>query len=325
MPEVPDVAWTCVHVTSLTLKNNELTELSAAIGRLAALQTLDLSENKLAELPAELGECGNLTALNISENKLKALPATIGKLAKLETLQAFKNELSALPAEIGGCVALTEVNCFNNKLIKLPPSFASLANLVNLNVGGNKLKTLPKTDQWTSLEEFRCHQNTLIMLPSFAGLTSLTFLKMDMNRVLGAVPEFGDGLTSLTHLEINNCDFTELPDTIKSMTALRTFNVQSNKVTAMCELPPSLATLNMNGNPIAALGPIVHCPDMTVLFFSECKVAELDSGLAGLKKLQRVIAKGNPCAKGGGQSGPAAGVLAAMEATCVENGGWLKQ
>jgi Leucine-rich repeat (LRR) protein len=65
-------------------------------------------------------------------------------------------------------------------------------------------------------------------------MTGLTFLKMDYNKVLGELPDFGDGMKSLTHLEINHCMYTKLPASIGTMTALKTVNCQSNDITE-CE------------------------------------------------------------------------------------------
>lgn len=320
LESVPNSVWSCENITSLTLKCNDLQEISPAIGKLVELKSLDVSENSLMALPAEIGALVKLETLDFSENKIKELPGSIGQCTALATLVAFKNILSKLPDEIGTCAALTEVNFYNNKIVKLPKSFSNLENMVDLNVGGNKLKTLPSTDKWKKLTTFRCHQNTLIMLPTFKEMTALEFLKMDMNPVLREMPDFGSEMKSLGHLEANGCDFSELSQLICTMESLHTLNIQSNKIAALCELPPSIVTLNCGSNQLTAI-PSLPCSGLKVLFFPCNKIETLDPSLGDFANLERVIAKDNPCLSDDGANV----VLDKMEATCTAHGFWLKR
>ena len=49
--KVPDAAWACVGVTTLSLKGNHLGSLSPKLAQLSALRVLDVSENGLTALP----------------------------------------------------------------------------------------------------------------------------------------------------------------------------------------------------------------------------------------------------------------------------------
>jgi len=318
---IPPKVFACTTITALTLKRNEIESLPPSISAMQSLTVLNLSENALSSLPDEIGQLTGLEELDISENQISALPTTIGQLTNLKVLSAFKYALSKLPDEIGQCQALNDVNFFNNKLIRLPPSFSGLTSLLNLNVGGNKLKTLPKTDQWTNLAEFKCHQNTLVMLPTFEGMTALTFLKMDMNRALRELPEFGSGMTSLTHLEVNSCDFSALPDSICTMSALETLNCQGNKIEVLPELAlPNLDILNCSSNKLSALpDSLGKCTSLRVFFFQSNSVVTVPSVLEGLEKLERVMCMGNPLDPGSAE------VLGTIASTCKRNSGWLKQ
>jgi Leucine-rich repeat (LRR) protein len=319
--EAPDL--TGLSITQLRTKANDIGGIECAL-TLTNLTMLDMSECELTEVNDGIGSLTKLEELNLSENKIKELPATVGQLGSLKVLLMFKNMLSKLPEELGKCSALEEVNFFNNKLIKLPASFAGLTELTEMNVGGNKLKTLPKTDAWTKLESFSCHQNTLIMLPSFAGMTALTFLKMDYNKVLGELPDFGTGMTNLSHLEINHCMYSKLPATIGSMTALKTINCQSNEITE-CETDfanlTELDTFNMSGNKKLALLPanVENCASLRVFFFQDTAVTSLPDGLGSLTKIERIIAP-----KAGLDAGAEA-TIKKLEPVTAGNGGWVKQ
>merc|ERR1711865_988991 len=235
----------------------------------------------------------------------------------LETLIAFKNALNKLPDAIGDCTNLVEINFFNNKIIRLPASMSNLEKMENLNVGGNKLKTLPKTEKWSKMNEFKCHQNTLIMLPSFAGMTGLVMLKMDMNRALRELPDFGDSLTNLEHLECNMCDLGSLPDSIKSMTGLKTLNVQSNKITALPAISlPELDIFNCGSNKLTSIpDSIGGCPKLRVFFFNGNQVTDVPATIGDCQCLGRVMCGGNSLDAGSKDT------LSKMGGICSKNGG----
>lgn len=319
--DIPIQVFDCTLITCLYLKQNKLCTIPAEIRQLVNLTNLNVSENKLLEIPAEIGELKALETLDISENNegpLKELPPTIGGCSALTTLIAFKNAFSALPEEIGFCTELVEINLYNNKLIRLPKSMSGLVKMENLNVGGNKLKTIVSTDAWTSMEEFKCHQNNLVMCPTFEKMTSLKFLKIDMNRALRELPKFGNYLISLEHLECNMCDLESLPDDIKSMASLKILNVQSNRIPVLPEIAlPELEILNISTNKLTAIpDSIASCPKLRVFFFNGNQVSEIPESMARLKRLERCMT----CAMTGSND-----MTGQVRAVCESNQGWLKE
>ena len=58
-------------------------------------------------------------------------------------------------------------------------------------------------------------------------------VKMDWNRALRDLPEFGENLSALEHLEVNNCYLSSLPETINTMKSLATLNCQSNQLESL--------------------------------------------------------------------------------------------
>ncbi|KAJ1461973.1 hypothetical protein M885DRAFT_506005 [Pelagophyceae sp. CCMP2097] len=257
-------------VTTLCLKCNELGSLEG-LEALVCLKSLDLSENLFEALSGHvLAALVNLVDLDVSENKLASLPDELGSLTKLESLSAFKNVLKAVPDTIGGCVSLRECNFFNNLLIKLPKSIGDCGKLEVLNIGGNKLKTIPATDQWTSMRELKVQQNGLIVLPSFAPMAALQSLKLDFNKSLEKLPDFGDSYPDLEHVDVGNCNIETLPASMAHWPSLKTLNCSNNKIGA---LPPlkqaTLEIFNCSSNLIRTLPvEMAQCSGMKTFFFS---------------------------------------------------------
>jgi internalin A len=327
--DISAIDFTGLEITGLRMKGNPISN-TVFLGDpdkglyLTTLVSLDLSECQLELITPSIGCCTELEELDVSENSLKTLPAEIGNLKKLKVLSAFKNHLSKLPDEIGGCIALEEVNFFNNKLIKVPETMAELSNLSDLNLGGNKLKGLPNMDKWTEMTKFSCHQNMLMnnpefmrVLPSFAAMTKLEFLKMDMNKTLDLLPDFGTGMTSLEHFEINACSIKSLQGKgVENMTAMKTFNVQSQKDDALAELCDvgafkQLDIFNLSSNKkLTTLPPgFDKCTTLRVCLFQDTQISEIPEAMGSFDRLERVIIPAS-CA--------ASPMVAAVQAACLK-------
>src|SRR3954463_4144809 len=81
---VPDSVWTRTDLETLVLADNDLTELSPAIGRLQRLRMLDLGHNALTSVPESLGDLENLADfLYLHDNRLTSLPASLSRLKRL--------------------------------------------------------------------------------------------------------------------------------------------------------------------------------------------------------------------------------------------------
>lgn len=306
---LPPRALDCTAITHLVLKSNRLEDL-AGLGALVKLETLEASENSLKAVPDGLPP--SLTALDLSENQIAAVPDSIGALVNLDSLMLFKNALSKLPDAMGALVKLRDFNIFNNKLIKLPKTMENCESLEVLNVGGNKLKTLPPTVKWTKMAEIKAHQNGLIMLPSLESMTSLTVLKIDMNRALEAL-DAGAGLTK--HLELwetSNCNLSALPDALLHAHALVALNCTNNKLTVLPALElPNLEILNVSSNDLTELPvELGLCSKLKTLFFSNNHIKEIPSEYGALTlSIQRFNCSGQKDGKS----------PITLEGTCLAN------
>ena len=252
--KVPDAAWACVGVTTLSLKGNHLGSLSPKLAQLSALRVLDVSENGLTALPEGVAALEALEVLDVSENQLEAFPEGLAQLTKLRVVKAWVNQLKALPDGFGAGAALEDLNVYNNRLTKLPASLADASGLRLVNCGANKLKTLPPLEKWSKVEELRLHQNSLVsqFLPPFSGLTSLKLLKIERNLPLAELPEFGTH-PALTAIECNNCSLERLPPSKAlraALPALEYLTVHQNRIAELPALDlPEFTTLNAGGNP----------------------------------------------------------------------------
>ncbi|XP_068636964.1 LRR repeats and ubiquitin-like domain-containing protein At2g30105 [Aristolochia californica] len=146
--ELPAKIGLLVSVQKLLLNANEILDGSICwegFTSMKFLTVLSLAQNHLTTLPAALGALSSLQQLHISNNKLTGLPDEIGLLSQLQILKANNNRISSLPSSMGNCGALVEVDFSSNLLVELPQTFGSLSNLKTLVLGNNALKSLPPT------------------------------------------------------------------------------------------------------------------------------------------------------------------------------------
>ncbi|KAF3454880.1 hypothetical protein FNV43_RR05328 [Rhamnella rubrinervis] len=146
--EVPFQIGCLNSLQKLNMNANDIMDASISwqgVTSLVHLTVLSLNQNQLTTLPSALGELTSLRQLFVANNKLTGLPIEIGSLIQLEVLKANNNRINTIPPGIGDCKALTEVDLSSNLLLNLPDSFGNLQNLKSLHLGNNGLKSLPST------------------------------------------------------------------------------------------------------------------------------------------------------------------------------------
>jgi leucine-rich repeat protein SHOC2 len=146
-------------------------------------------------------------------------------------------------------------------------------------------------------------------------------VKMDWNRALRDLPEFGENLSALEHLEVNNCYLSTLPETINTMKSLATLNCQSNQLESLPSdlVLPALDLFNCSSNPKLPALPATlgQCASLRVCFFNGTAVAAFPEGFGALAKLERVMVP-----KDAGMEG--APDYSQASATAGGNKGWIK-
>ena len=90
------------NIELVNLSNNKLVLLPSELGKLRHVTTLILKNNQLSEfsLPKELVTMVMLQELNLSGNKFQSIPDQILDLHQLKTLQLGKNQISEVPRDI---------------------------------------------------------------------------------------------------------------------------------------------------------------------------------------------------------------------------------
>jgi HAMP domain-containing protein len=130
------------------LRHDELRfqRLTARIGELRRLRSLDASQNPIGTIPDEIEKLLELRELVLVNSHLKSLPPEIGKLVFLEKLTLSQNYLDSLPSEIGNCTALQYIDIKSNPVKTLPASFGNLHDLKQLDFSWNKFATFPSIE-----------------------------------------------------------------------------------------------------------------------------------------------------------------------------------
>ena len=123
---------------TVSLYNNELAEVPAALCGLPALRKLDLGMNHIASL-AGIERCRSLVELSLPNNRLERLPDGIGELAALRSLNLCDNPLGELPDSLCGLASLEALYLVACPIARFPADIARLTKLVQLDVTGTLL------------------------------------------------------------------------------------------------------------------------------------------------------------------------------------------
>ncbi|KAI9302762.1 hypothetical protein BJ944DRAFT_251226 [Cunninghamella echinulata] len=86
-----------IHLTSILLQNNHLTNLPIELWQLENLKEINLGHNQLTEISERIGQLKHLQQLYLYNNQLKRLPYQLGLLKELNELDITANQLTYLP------------------------------------------------------------------------------------------------------------------------------------------------------------------------------------------------------------------------------------
>ncbi len=147
------------HITRLTLRGLNLTELPNSIGNFKELRELLLDSNYLSSLPESFQNLTNLEVLQLERNNFTLLPIWIGNLKNLRVLFLGDNKFRTLFETIGNLENLRELDLGRYNFTSLPEWFGNLKNLTCVYLGPNKISVLPESFKnlkkfaWIGLED----------------------------------------------------------------------------------------------------------------------------------------------------------------------------
>jgi hypothetical protein len=210
LPPIFDLKPLTTRLIKLSVCDNLLTELPAAIGNLTALQELDLSGNSLTDVPAWIKNLVNLRVLNLSGNSLTDVPTWIKNLVNLRALNLSDNSLTNLPAQIKNLTVLQYLYLSKNQLTALP--IENLVNLCVLDLSETQLTDVPTwIEKLIELRSLNLSGNSLTNLPEQIGsLVNLCELNLHDNSLTN-LPAWIGNLTALQYLNLSNNPLTALP------------------------------------------------------------------------------------------------------------------
>uniref|UniRef100_A0A3B3VL19 Erbin n=1 Tax=Poecilia latipinna TaxID=48699 RepID=A0A3B3VL19_9TELE len=239
--ELPKQLFNCQLLNLLSMPDNDVTVLPAAIANLVNLRELDVSKNSIQEFPENIKNCKVLTVVEASVNPISKLPEGFTQLISLTQLYVNDAFLEFLPASFGRLTKLQILELRENQLKMLPKSMQKLTQLERLDLGSNEFTEVPEVlENLNGLKELWIDGNKLTFLPGMLGmLKQLVYLDVSKNN-LEMVDEKLSGCENLQDLLLSNNALTQLPDSIGSFKKLTTLKVDENQ---LMYLPDSIGGL----------------------------------------------------------------------------------
>ncbi|KAM8828599.1 erbin isoform 2-T2 [Spinachia spinachia] len=319
--ELPKQLFNCQLLHRLTMPDNDVAVLPAAIANLVNLRELDVSKNSIQEFPENIKNCKVLAIVEASVNPITKLPDGFTQLLSLTQLYLNDAFLEFLPASFGRLTKLQILELRENQLKMLPKSMQKLSQLERLDLGSNEFTEVPEVlEQLSGIKELWIDGNRLTFLPGMLGtLKQLVYLDVSKNN-LEMVDEQICGCESLQDLLLSNNALTQLPGSIGSLKKLTALKVDENQLMYLPDSVGGLSSLDeldCSFNEIEALpASIGQCvsirtfaadhnflsqlpPEMgtwknaTVLFLHSNKLESLPEEMGDMQKLKVINLSNN--------------------------------
>jgi Leucine-rich repeat (LRR) protein len=225
LPWVENGAILNENITSLTLGNSDIPELTDRINNLPNLERIILAGN----------------------NYITAIPSSVASLNKLKVLDLVRTSISTLPEELRNFEQNIQIKVEETPFFKNPPAqlqtwpenirfIPPLFGQPRINSIKDRLAKLRTPINYNQYLEW-----ISIGSPILYNIITLNLEPTDLNpeRINEITVQIGN-LKKLQSLTINNINITELPSTIGTLTELKSIKISN---TPLQSLPPSIGAL----------------------------------------------------------------------------------
>jgi len=279
------------NITSLLMRDDNLTKLVPEIGQLLHLDALNGGLNDITSVPPELGLLANLTFLELSQNSITSLPTEIGNLTNLIFLSLAANQFSGFPQAIGQLTNLERLFLSANSLSSIPEEIENLSNLTQLYLSDNQLTSLPdEIYTLTDLTELHLDDNQLPFISKEIGrLTNMFNLDLSDNLLTSIPPEMGF-LTQLSELNIRDNSIALMPTVICALDDHNFLQLSKDPGVVCTAVPTELDVLISfySSNPDNTLGwGVDNYPD--VIFLNDGSIRDIGAHNKDLVRIPSLV------------------------------------
>jgi len=144
--QLDDDALSTLSLRTLVLSHTHLRSLPPAVFSMSTLEVLKVDRNCLGEVSADVGRLAALRAFAVDSQRprLRALPvAALSRLARLEVLTFGNNRVGDVAWIPAALPRLRVLRCDRNGVARLPASLGDLRHLTTLDVAHNRLERVP--------------------------------------------------------------------------------------------------------------------------------------------------------------------------------------
>ena len=222
------------RLTNLNLSRNRLTnDALEIVGEIHTLRELRMSENLLqGSLPERLCDLKMLEILDIHNNAISCLPDNLARLSRLKILALSDNKLSTVPFEKMTEFPLLELDASKNRLSGslFPPNISEFPLLRDLSISENALDSFSMGNiSLPSLETLNIAQNKISTLPNMINWKEIVRFIAGNNQ-MEMLPEGLVSLTAIKSIDLNSNKLTRIDDRIGLMVNLQALEIKNNPI-----------------------------------------------------------------------------------------------